>query len=37
MNNKNTDPKICFATNLKRYMEIHNVSRKKLSEDINIK
>lgn len=37
MNNKNTDPKICFATNLKKYMELRNVSRKKLSEDINIK
>lgn len=37
MNNKITDPKICFATNLKRYMEIHQVSRRKLSDDINIK
>ena len=37
MNNKTTDPKVCFATNLKRYMEIYKVSRRKLSDDINIK
>lgn len=37
MNNKSTDPKVCFATNLKKYMEIYKVNRKKLSEDINIK
>ena len=28
MNIKNTDPKLCFATNLKRYMEVFKVSRK---------
>lgn len=37
MNIKNTDPKLCFATNLKRYMEVFKVSRKQLSNDINIK
>ena len=37
MNNKTTDPKVCFATNLKRYIEIYKVSRRKLSDDINIK
>lgn len=37
MNSKNTDPKICFATNLKKIMETKKVSRKKLSDDLNIK
>lgn len=37
MNNKNTDPKICFATNLKKFMELNKVSRNKLSADLDIK
>ena len=37
MNSKNTDPKICFATNLKKIMEAKKISRKKLSDDLNIK
>lgn len=37
MNSKNTDPKICFATNLKKIMETKKISRKKLSDDLNIK
>lgn len=32
-----TDPKICFSMNLKKFMEYKNISRKKLSEDLNIK
>ena len=37
MNNKSTDPKSCFAKNLKDYMDRNSVSRKKLSDDLNIK
>lgn len=38
MDNKiNTDPKICFATNLKKYMKNNNISRKQLSDDLEIK
>jgi len=37
VNNKNTDPKICFATNLKKYMEFRGIGRRQLSEDIKIK
>ena len=36
MNNKSTDPKSGFAKNLKDYMYRNSVSRKKLSEDLNI-
>lgn len=37
MNNKSTDPKSCFAKNLKDYMDTNSVSRKKLSEDLDIR
>ena len=36
MNNKNTDPKVCFSTNLKKYMEMRHINRTKLSNDIGI-
>lgn len=37
MSNKKTEPKKCFAHNLKKFMERNNINRKKLSEDLNIK
>ncbi len=37
MDNRKTDPKQCFAHNLKYFMDLKGINRNKLSEDLGIK